>query len=178
VIVVGVDSAEFTGLAVVDRDSEGREHLEHHGRVRIHTGADVEVAVAMLAGYQPDVVAVEEPFVHPRNPATGLALARLLGRWLQALDGRGLTAVTVPASMWQPAVLAGVTRQTRSAERKQAARTFVRQGFGIEVGEDEADAIALATFIARTATRRPGPAGHRGAETAGQQRGIVRGDIP
>ena len=152
--VLGLDSAERTGYAVVVRDHGGRERLERHGTLTVRSAADVDAAASELAGAGPDVVAVEEPFIHPRNPATGLALARLLGRWLQAFEGRGFTVVTVPASMWQPATLPGVTQRTRSAERKAAAVAFARERFNVEVGEDAADAIALAVFVARTATRR------------------------
>ena len=56
--------------------------------------------------------------------------------------------------MWQTAILPGVTHRTRSADRKAAAIVFARQRFGVEVGEDAADAIALATWVARNATRR------------------------
>lgn len=153
-VVVAIDSAELSGFAVLVRHDDGREVLRHHGAETIRTAADVESLVGRLAAYRPDVVAVEEPFVHPRNPSTGLSLARLLGRWLQAIEGRGITAVTIPASMWQPAVLAGVNQRTRSAERKAAAVAFARERFEVEVGEDAADAIALAVFVARTATRK------------------------
>jgi Holliday junction resolvasome RuvABC endonuclease subunit len=156
VIVLGLDSAEATGYAVVERDAAG-ERLVRYGVVPArpaHAAADVAAAVAELAAVGPDVVAVEEPFIHPRNPSTGLVLARLLGRWLQALEARGLTTVTVPASMWQPGVLPGVTWATRSAERKAAAVAFARERFGVQATEDEADAIALAVYVARTATRR------------------------
>jgi Holliday junction resolvasome RuvABC endonuclease subunit len=174
VIVVGLDSAEQTGFAVVVRTDDGRELLDDHGTVTVHSAADVDATMEALALRRPDVVVVEEPFVHPRNPATGLTLARLLGRWLQAAEARGLTTLTVPASMWQPGILPGVTQRTRSAARKQAARAFVRERFGLEVGEDEADAIAMAAYVARTATT--GAAG-RPRETAGDRRGIVQGAI-
>jgi Holliday junction resolvasome RuvABC endonuclease subunit len=153
VIVVGIDSAELSGFAIVQRAGVD-ERLIRHGVAAVRTAADVERVVADLVGTGPDVVAVEEPFIHPRNPATGLALARLLGRWLQVFEGRGLATVTVPASMWQTAVLPGVTRRTRSAERKAAAQAFARERFGVEVTEDAADAIAMATWVARNATAK------------------------
>ena len=152
--ILGIDSAELTGFAVVSRAPDGTERLEQHGVLTIRAAADVELAVAELASANPDLVTVEEPFIHPKYPMTGLVLARLLGRWLQAFEARGFTTVTIPASMWQPGVLPGITRQTRSAQRKAAAVAFARERFGVEVGEDAADAIALATFAARTASRR------------------------
>jgi Holliday junction resolvasome RuvABC endonuclease subunit len=156
VIVLGIDSAELTGFALVEQTPDRGERLVRHGVMTIRSAEEVEAAVISLtAGTTLDVVAVEEPFVHPRNPATGLALARLLGRWLQAFESRDLTTVTVPAAMWQTNVLPGVTNRTRSADRKEAARTFARDRFNVEVTEDEADAIAMATWVARVASKRP-----------------------
>jgi hypothetical protein len=110
--------------------------------------------VADMAVGPLDVVAVEEPFIHPKQPHAGLALSRLLGRWLQAFEGRGFTCVTVPASMWQTAVLPGVTYRSKSAERKRAAVRFARERFGVVATEDEADAIAMACWVVRNATRK------------------------
>jgi hypothetical protein len=122
VIVLGIDSAELSGFAVVARDPDGRERLEHHGVLTIRSAADVEAAIAALVVHAPDVVAVEEPFVHPRNPATGLTLARLLGRWLQAIEGRGLAAVTIPST--------GESLSPRSsrATNRPTSSTFTQAG--------------------------------------------------
>jgi Holliday junction resolvasome RuvABC endonuclease subunit len=158
VTVLGIDSAELTGFAVVTRPSGGREELARSGVVTIRTAADVEAAVTDLTGrHAPDVVAIEEPFAHPKQgPVAGMALARLLGRWLQAFERRGCTCVTIPACMWQPAILGGRSgligpRATRP-ERKAAAQTWVKATFGVELAEDEADAICMASYVLRSAT--------------------------
>jgi hypothetical protein len=154
VTVLGIDSAELSGYAIVSRAASGAEELIRRGTLTVRSGADVDRAVADLTAGGPDVVAVEEPFVHPRRPGAGLVLARLLGRWLQVLEAGGFATVTVPASMWQTGILPGVTHRTRSAERKAAAQAFALERFGVAVTEDEADAIALATWVARNATRK------------------------
>jgi Holliday junction resolvasome RuvABC endonuclease subunit len=150
--VIGIDSAELSGFAAVDV-GEGRELLLHHATFPARSAADVEAVVAQVAEVGADLVAIEEPFVHPRNPSTGLVLARLLGRWLQAFEARGLTTATVPASMWQPRLLPGVSYRTPSAARTAAPIEFVRQHFGVAAEEDAADAICLALWSARNATR-------------------------
>jgi Holliday junction resolvasome RuvABC endonuclease subunit len=152
-IVAAIDSAETSGLAVVNRDDHG-ESVFLHDTVRISGAADVEAAVSRLALHRPDLVVVEEPFVSPRFPGAGLSLSRLVGGWCQAAETRGLTVVTIPAALWQPAVLVGINGRSRSAERKAASRAFVRGLFGLEVGEDAADAIGLAVYAARNASRK------------------------
>ena len=152
-MVLGLDSAELTGFAVVELEG-GREVLKRYGTVHARSAAEVSAAVADLVVGPLDVVAVEEAFIHPKQPHAGLALSRLLGRWLQELETRGLATVTVPASMWQTAILPGVTYRSKSAERKRAAVRFAGERFGVVATEDEADAIAMACWVVRNATRR------------------------
>ena len=160
-VVIGIDSAELSGLAVVARDPGARERVVYSAVATVTTAADVEAIVHQLAAHAPDLVVVEEPWVHPRMPLAGLVLARLCGRWLQALETRGLTTVTIPASMWQPGLLGGPkgllgARATRP-QRKAAAQTWVRSVFGIDATEDQADAICMATYALRNASRTAPP---------------------
>lgn len=151
-VVAGIDSAELSGVAVVVRDAGARERLVLSGVRRIRTAADVEAVVAELAAHVPDLVTVEEPFSHPRHPLAGLVLARLVGRWLQAFEVRGLATVTTPASLWQPAILAGLMgRRALRPERKAAAIIWCRATFGVVATEDQADAIAMTTYVLRAA---------------------------
>jgi Holliday junction resolvasome RuvABC endonuclease subunit len=154
--VVGIDSAELSGLAVVARPAGGREQLVHSGVATIRTAADVERIASELAAYAPDVVAIEEAWSHPAHPRAGLALATLCGRWLQAFESRGFTCVTIPASMWQPALLTGLMpSRAKRPQRKLAAQAWCLATFGIEATEDEADAVAIAAYTLRNATRKP-----------------------
>ena len=105
---------------------------------------------------------------------------RLLGRWLQALDTAGLTAVTIPASMCQPPTLPGFTVRMRSAERKAAAVLLARQRFAVDVTEDEGDAISLALYAATHASMGPGPksqAKHAAMRTARSEQGAPQLDL-
>lgn len=150
-IVLGIDSAEVTGFAVVVRDPGQRERLVRHGTLPIRTAADVGAAVTELAAAAPDVVAIEAPFVRA-NPATGLALATLLGRWLQEWERRGARTTTVLASTWQIGLLAGfIDRRSDRAARKAAAQQWARATFGVNLPEDEADAAGIASWTLRRA---------------------------
>lgn len=150
---VGIDSAEHSGLAVVARPPRGREQLIHSSVATVSTAADVERIAAELAAHAPDVVAIEEPFIHPAHPHAGLVLARLCGRWLQCFEARGFTCVTIPACLWQPALLAGLMpHHARRPQRKAASQAWVRATFGITAAEDQADAIAMAAYVLRNAS--------------------------
>lgn len=158
--VIGLDSAETSGIALVERASSGGERLIRHAVVTVRTAADVERVVGEIVADEPDLVAIEEAFCSLRNPSTGLVLAELCGRWRQELERRGLTTVTIPAQLWQVSgMLAGVSHRTRSAERKAAARAFALKHYQVDVGEDAADAICLGTWAARNATRTPAAPG-------------------
>lgn len=148
--VVGVDSAEHAGIAVVHRDAHG-EHLRLSTTLTISSASDVESAVARLAVYAPDLVCIEAPFVR-LNPATALGLATLMGRWLQAWERREVATTTVLASTWQIGLLEGlITRRSARAARKAAARRWALATFGADLPEDEADAACLATWALRRA---------------------------
>jgi Holliday junction resolvasome RuvABC endonuclease subunit len=143
-VVIGVDSAERTGFAVL---ADAR--LVRHGVADIASAADVERTADLLALHRPDLVCVEAPFVRV-NAATGLTLARLLGRWLQAFERRDIPTATVLASTWQPIVLVGrMTPRTKGPDRKLAAQAWALETFGLELPEDEADAAGIAAWAAR-----------------------------
>jgi hypothetical protein len=152
VIVLGIDSAELTGFAVVTSGPGGRETLLRHGVFKIRAAADVEVAVVdLVGGTLPDLVAIEAPFIG-QNVTTGLTLATLLGRWLQALEIRGVPTTTVTANVWQIGILTGlITQRSRRAERKAAACGWSKATFGVALSEDEADAAGIATWALRHA---------------------------
>ena len=57
-IIAGIDSAELCGLAVLSHEPTG-DCLLWRAAVRIQTAGDVTAAVHQLAGYAPDLVAVE-----------------------------------------------------------------------------------------------------------------------
>jgi Holliday junction resolvasome RuvABC endonuclease subunit len=150
VIVCGIDSAETSGYAVVEAGP--RERLITHGTFVIRRGGDVEQAVAALTEHRPDVVAIEEPFIRA-NPHTGLALAVLLGRWLQGFERQGIATTRVLASTWQIAILSGLIDRTSNREqRKKAARTWARSVFAVDLSEDAADAAGIACWAARRAS--------------------------
>lgn len=157
-VIVGVDSAELSGIVVLSGSQ-----IIRRGTCKAVDWTAVERAADAIAAFRPGLVAVEDCFVRVNNE-TGLVLARLLGRWLQAFERRGLATVTVLASTWQPVILAGrMTTRTRGPDRKRAAIAWALETFGVELAEDVADAAAIAWWA------RGLPA------AAGQEQGQIRG---
>jgi hypothetical protein len=151
VTVLGLDVANSTGYALVAGDPGGTERLLRCGVMDARHGGDVARGVGALARLQPDLVAVETPYVG-RSAGAALDLATLVGRWLQGWEMRTYPTVTVTASIWQLEILSGLLNQrSKRATRKQAARQWARATFGVELGEDEADAAGIATWALRRA---------------------------
>jgi Holliday junction resolvasome RuvABC endonuclease subunit len=142
--VVGLDSAAATGFAIIEETGAGRRLL-HSGVLPATSWDEVARAVDELAAWRPDVVVVEAPYV-ARNAHTGLQLAELLGRWLQSWEQRGIATITCQANKCQLAVLPGIHFRSDRAARKVAALALAKALFGVDLPEDEADAVGLALW--------------------------------
>lgn len=150
-LVLGLDTASTTGWALVRREA-GREVVVDHG---LADGRDHLARAALARRLRPDIVAIEDAWLGAggrANPATLKLLARIQGGWEQAVRDAGATRVEyVQPQAWQSLLLAGLCRgNAPRAQRKAAAQLWVRRWYGLEVSEDEADAVAIATFQART----------------------------
>jgi Holliday junction resolvasome RuvABC endonuclease subunit len=150
-IVLGIDSAfARTGWALVERDG-AKERLIAHG---ILDAVDYEV-VSEFAGKMAtgaltiDVVVIEDAYLGV-NVDTLKALSRLVGRWQQAFEVLGLSTRLVMADVWQRGVLKGLMSTSTAREgRKRAAQIWAKATFAEALGEDEADAVGIATFEIR-----------------------------
>jgi Holliday junction resolvasome RuvABC endonuclease subunit len=150
--VAAIDSATTSGWAVVERIGGAREAVVGHGRWRFRgrTAAEVAAAVDQLVAYQPDVVALESPYVGS-NADTALVLAELLGRFRQEVERRGLPTVTTKAAVWALGILRGlISPASPRAARKAASVLWARRSLGIDAGDDECDALGLAVWTLRT----------------------------
>jgi Holliday junction resolvasome RuvABC endonuclease subunit len=146
-LVLGLDSApNTTGWAIVERDGP-REKVVMFGRIGRVAGP---VMRAFLLGKQDvTLVAIEEPYLG-LNPKTHAMLCRWAGRWEMACELAGLRHRLVRASIWQQGILAGlIHRRSPRVACKLAAQRWVELTFGLITSEDEADAIAMATWQIR-----------------------------
>lgn len=119
--VLRIHSAAQAALAVLERDGD-RDHLVS-GTSAAPKGADAERAVTAPGADRPAPVDVEVSQVSV-NPATGLVLATLLGRRLQAWERIGLlTTAALPRTTWQSTILTGLwDRRWDRSPRKRVAR--------------------------------------------------------
>lgn len=152
--LLGVDgSLTCTGLAVVETDEAGvRDALLGSGTIR--TGADdddtdrcatIAAGVVRIAQrFSVDLVALEMPFVDPRkSQQVALRLAGLRSVVEGALRKAGLEFVGVAPSSRLKAI--GINGKGMDRQAIKAATVeHVATRFGVVVGNDEADAYAVA----------------------------------
>jgi Holliday junction resolvasome RuvABC endonuclease subunit len=144
-IVLGIDSASRSGWALVQG-----ERLIEHGTVN---GADRKrqdtLAAYVCGKTRPDLVAIEDNYLGA-NVNVVKVLSRIVGAWELCFAVRGVDTRLVMGSVWQKALLTGlIDFGTKSTARKAACALWVKATYGVKVSEDEADAIGLATHVAR-----------------------------
>ncbi len=149
-MILGIDSAPAkTGWALVDRKGTKEELIASGVLARVDGTVVAEFVQRVMSGPRPTMAAIEDAYLD-KNVQVVKVLSRLVGRWQQELDRVGLPHRLVMGSVWQRAVLRGLIGQTtKRAERKRAAKLWVKATFRLSVTEDEADAVALATWVSR-----------------------------
>lgn len=158
-IVLGLDSAARTGYAVVER-LNGSERLLERGVLDLRDQETLatridDFAHKMAGRFEIDVVAIEDNYLDTNedkaNVVTLKSLARMVGRWCQAFESRGITTVLANPQKWAVGVLRGVLMGPTSDRktRKKACGIWVRATFKVQPEENEADAIGIATYEAR-----------------------------
>lgn len=150
-IILGIDSATTTGWALVERVGMA-ERLLGYGTAKL--GENPAGAVSRLAAHvfelaRPDLVVIEQPWMG-KNVKTAMLLAEFVGRWKQAFESRGCVCSVVLPSQWRAGILTGlIGAKSPRAACKKAARIWGRGTFGVTMSEDEAEAVAVATWAAR-----------------------------
>ena len=157
-LAVGIDCATASGWALVARENR-HERVIDHGVVDLSgkRGRPSEVISALVQRLARSTsleglpVAIELPYLargKTQNVVVLRTLARLCGRWEQALGVHGADVELIMADAWQRRILGSFGGRKR-AERKKAAKLWARGTFGKLFSEDEADAVAIATCLLR-----------------------------
>ena len=156
VLAIGADIATRTGWGVVESVC-GHEHPLDHGTIDAAKLTPAELCQAIdrvldlsaCNSHNDVVVALELPFLD-KNPHVLEVLARLCGQWEHACAMRGLETVLVRASQWQAAILTGlITTTSKREQRKKAAQMWCKATYGLDLDEDSADGVAIATWACR-----------------------------
>jgi Holliday junction resolvasome RuvABC endonuclease subunit len=157
-IALAFDPATTTGWALVHD-----QRLVASGKCLCDEA--VGAAYRALAGCEPTIVAIEEPFIprggagrHDEAASTGRAWsAGMVYRRAGYLEGAS-HALWPRADRWTPMAVhwrkhLGVGRASRGAA-KDAVKAWVKATFGLDVGSDEADAVGLAVAAISEMQRR------------------------
>jgi Holliday junction resolvasome RuvABC endonuclease subunit len=134
-MIVAVDAASRTGLAVLDPATS----LAWVASGRYAHGP---TAQAVLAGATH--VAVEAPYVSPRNPSSGLKVAKAAGVWEDVARSLGAAVVSVSAQKWRRPL--GCATMPR-AKAKAAVVRRMHTVYGVHLDEDQADALGLLLWL-------------------------------
>lgn len=151
--ILGIDASyTCTGLAVVDCSEIFNERVLHTERARTspRDGTDTFRArniagacVYLAKQWEPHVIGLEMPYLDPAKAKNAsLRLSRLGAIIEAALADAGYEVVQVAAAT--TGSMLGIKPRTKRADRKAQAIAAVARRFGVEVTEDEADAVGVA----------------------------------
>jgi Holliday junction resolvasome RuvABC endonuclease subunit len=147
---LGIDVATRSGWALVERVA-GKERLLDHGILNLARGPREQIErLASMHARRADLVALELGYLD-KNVATLMVLCRFVGRFEQACEAMGKHPQLIQATVWQRSLLRGLAGpMAKREELKRAAVMWARATFREVLGEDEADASAIATHVLRT----------------------------
>jgi Holliday junction resolvasome RuvABC endonuclease subunit len=149
-LVLGIDAATTTGHATILLGEAGKLSVRRVGRIAARAGA-ISDLIAAAAGDGVVLAGLETPYLD-KNPDTTIKLAMIAGRFAQELDHHRIPCAQLRADEWQKGLLTGlISGRSDRGLRKRAARAWVHATYKLDVTEDEADAICLATWLAKRA---------------------------
>lgn len=158
---MAIDAAMTSGIAVLSPGKEcGSVCLYRpilYGKVKTTTTDIVDVAIlrALQAIGGPNLRLVVEYPYFGENAHSALMCCAVATRWETVAQLAGLRVDLVEASTWQTQQL-GRCQHGKRAQRKQLARSMVRGIFGLDVTQDEADALCMAVWALRAETSETG----------------------
>lgn len=152
--LLALDVASTTGYAILAAAGE----LVTYGHANLRTDCAQQIATLAItfAGMGVTTVLIEAGYSGP-NIKSGLDLATMRGRWIQALEALGITSIELVApAKWRKTTIKPAHKLKRK-ELKALAKQYALEHFGIAATEDEADAICLAahgrdTFLSTNST--------------------------
>lgn len=146
--IIAFDQAtKVTGYAVI---TDGQ--LSRHGTINVKASLDILSRMFMMTRMIRDLIYEERPDAvffegveAVRNERTMICLANLQGMCLYGVHEAGYVASTLDVTAWRHSLGFAVGRGVKRADNKAEAVRYVRDTYGVECGDDEAEAICIAT---------------------------------
>lgn len=123
---------DSSGVLSVNKDEDTIERLK----------LMYEEIVNLINRVKPDIVLIED-VQFQRNYSTYRTLSQLQGVIMAYLFEKDLPFYIIPSTAWKSCC--GIKGKARK-EQKKNTQIFVKNTYGLDVSEDEADAIGLATY--------------------------------
>ena len=147
-IIIAFDQAtKVTGYAVM---IDGK--LSRHGTISVKPSLDILSRMYMMTRMISDVINEERPDAvyfegveSVCNERTMIYLANLQGMCLHSTHEAGYGVGTLDPTVWRHSLGFAVGRGVKRADNKAEAVRYVRDIYGVECGDDEAEAICIAT---------------------------------
>lgn len=149
------DATSLSGWSVFD----GKE-LVGYGVFRVEKEDPIErISIVkqwmlnMLIKWNPDKVGIEDIQLQHFRGANGVenyavttykVLAQLQGVLLEALHLQGKESIIVHSQTWKS--FCGISAKSRT-DQKRSAQLKVKEWYGVNVGQDEADAICMGKYL-------------------------------
>lgn len=170
-VVLGIDPAASSGWAVHTPDASVREHGVRPSRIHTSSWARdraermeaIETARLAAGHRELPLIVVAEDWQSGHMPALAYGgLREQWGRWADAIEGHlgDVPIVRVLCQTWRAglglrpfidaSVLARPKKERDRAAWKRAAVVAVKARFGLDVNDDEAEGICVATWGAHS----------------------------
>lgn len=151
--ILAFDQAtKVTGYAVIE---DGQ--LMHHGVLSVNASLDITTRMYGMTRMIFNLIREEDPDTvyfegveSVRNERTMLYLANLQGMCLYAAHEAGYAVNTIDVTAWRHTLGFAVGRGVKRADNKAEAVRFVFDAYGVECGDDEAEAICIANAAYKT----------------------------
>ena len=96
----------------------------------------------VIKKYKPDELVIEQ-VQNQSNTKTVIILARLAGMLVGYAEAHGVKTHTVEPSKWRSALSYNQGPKVKRAELKQQSIDYVKEHYGLELSEDECEAICI-----------------------------------
>ncbi len=148
--ILAFDQAtKITGFAIIVDGA-----LVNHGVIKADASLDIISRMYRIADAAGEIVEREAPDIvifegveGVKNERTMIYLANLQGMCLMSTRHHGRVATTIDVATWRHTLGFEMGRGVKRADLKQQAINCVAREYGVHCGDDEAEAICIASAV-------------------------------